>query len=163
MAEAPSSFRRFFPAISGLVGLLTPTMAWQAMALLASAEPRVQSVLDVSEARGVINLYFQFAATALATTGGVLAAVPYLKGGNMLARILAASTLITGIVAFAYIFLLGGSTQIPFDRYVHPGAWTAKFVGFNDFPPFDSALTWARGVPAVLSLLLGLTQLKKGD
>lgn len=163
MSESTKPARRFLPAISGLVGLLTPTMAWQAMALLAAAEPRVRMVLDGPEARGVINLYFQFAATVLATSGGVLAAIPYLKYQTWSSRGLAWATLLTGVGGFLYIFLLGGSTQIPFDRYVHSGPWNPSLIALTELPPLDSPLTWARGVPAVLSLLLGLSQLRRTE
>jgi hypothetical protein len=135
-------------------------MAWQAMALLAAFEPRVKGVLDGPEARGVINLYFQFSSMVLASLGGILAAGPYLKHRDKISRGLGWTTLLATAAGFAWIFLLGGSTQIPFNSYVHQGPWSASVIVLFDLPPLDSPLTWARGVPAIMSLLLAVNQLR---
>jgi len=139
---------------AAILGLIAPTVGF--LALTFSPNQLVADALKKPEVVAVMDVYLQL--TTIFVSGFVLlvSTLLHIGNGNLKGRfryLCIAIACTTGAV-WMWIFLMGGSAQIPFSLYARP-----VLPGVPSIPPVESWLTWVRVLLACLGLVLARAEL----
>lgn len=140
---------------ASLVAMLAPASSFYA--LRALGDERITAAITTPVTRAVMNLYLQISTLFVALLIIVIASVNYAVGSNPLLRKWGLAGLCVFLLAFVWLFAVGGITRVSLDYYIPTSAFRA---GDLDWPPFRSLITWGRLLALGFSLLLTVVELR---